>query len=188
MIKNGEFLLPGDSICAIEEALPGEGTYASEGTIFATVTGNVFIDRRKRTVSIFPRVRKPLVPKNGDVIIGQIENVNKHMVAMAAKYVNGQEVAPTYSAIMHISHTTRSYLDTMFDAIKEGDIVRGKIVDSHTIPLQFTTVYNELGVIHALCSRCGERLRYLRRGLLKCDNCNNEEPRKIAEDYGRAKL
>lgn len=188
MISNGEFLLPGDKICIAEEALPGEGTYESDGKIYATVTGNVYMDKKKRLVSIFPKVRKPLVPKKGDTIIGQVESVNKHMVSMAVKYINGQEVAPTYSAIMHISQATRSYVDTMFDAIKEGDIVKGKIVDAHTIPIQFTTVYNELGVIYALCSKCGERLRYLRRGTLKCDNCDNVEPRKVAQDFGRTRL
>ena len=188
MISNGEFLLPGDKICIAEEALPGEGTYESDGEVYATVTGNVYMDKKKRLVSIFPKVRKPLVPKKGDTIIGQVESVNKHMVSMAVKYINGQEVAPTYSAIMHISQATRSYVDTMFDAIKEGDIVKGKIVDAHTIPIQFTTVYNELGVIYALCSKCGERLRYLRRGTLKCDNCDNVEPRKVAQDFGRTRL
>lgn len=188
MKENGEFLLPGDYICVEEEALPGEGTYVAEGKVLTTVTGTVFNDTKKRTVSIFPRVRKPLVPKKGDVIIGQAENVNKHMVSMSVKYINGEEVTPSYSAIMHISHTTRAYLDSMFDALKEGDIIRGKIMDAHTLPIQFTTTYNELGVIYALCSRCGERLRYLRRGTLKCDNCDNVEPRKVAEDYGRARL
>ncbi len=188
MLDNGTFLLPGDNICVVEEALPGEGTYEADGNVLATVTGTVFLDKRKRTVSIFPRVRKPLVPKKGDIVIGQAENVNKHMCAVAVKYINGQSVSPTYSAIMHISQTTRAYLDSMFDAIKEGDIIRGKVVDAHTIPLQFTTTYNEYGVIYALCSKCGEKLRYLRRGTLKCDNCENIEPRKVAEDYGRARL
>ncbi|MBK5114295.1 MAG: exosome complex RNA-binding protein Csl4 [Candidatus Heimdallarchaeota archaeon] len=188
MISNGLFLLPGDEICNIEEALPGEGTHVAEGMIFATVTGTLFQDKRRRTVSIFPKVRKPLVPKRDDVIIGQADSVNKHMVSLAVKYINGQSVEPPYSAIMHISHCTRAYLDSMFDAIKEGDIVRGKITDAHTIPLQFTTTYNELGVIYGLCSICGEKLHYLRRGTLKCDHCGNVEPRKVAEDYGRARL
>jgi len=188
MQKNGEFLLPGDNICVAEEALPGEGTYESNGNVHAAVTGNLFYDRKKRRVNIFPKVRKPLVPKKGDIIIGQAESVNKHMVAVAVRYINGQTVEPTYSAIMHISQCTRSYLDTMYDAIKEGDIIKGKIVDAHTIPIQFTTVYNDLGVIYALCSVCGENLRYLRRGMLKCDNCNNVESRKVAEDFGRVRI
>ncbi|MHA1212778.1 MAG: exosome complex RNA-binding protein Csl4 [Candidatus Heimdallarchaeota archaeon] len=188
MLDNGEFLLPGDNICTIEEALPGEGTVADDGSILATVTGTVFNNKRKRTVSIFPRVRKPLVPKKGDIVIGQAVSVNKHMVALGVRYINGQTVVPTYSAIMHISQCTRAYLETMFDAIKEGDIVKGKVVDAHTIPIQYTTTYNDLGVIYALCSVCGEQLRYLRRGMLKCDSCNNVEPRKVAEDFGRARL
>ena len=188
MISTGEFLLPGDSICNIEEALPGEGTYEAEGMIYATVTGTMFLDKRRRTVSIFPKVRKPLVPKKDDIIIGQANHVNKHMVSLAVKYINGQSVEPSYSAIMHISHCTRAYLDSMFDAIKSGDIVRGNITDAHSIPLQFTTTYNEFGVIFGLCSICGEKLHYLRRGTLKCANCSNVEPRKVAEDYGRARL
>ncbi|NHK32103.1 MAG: RNA-binding protein [Asgard group archaeon] len=188
MINNGEFLLPGDKICVSEEALPGEGTYESKGDIYASVTGTVFLDKRKRKVSIFPRVRKPLIPKKGDIVIGQADSVNKHMVSLAVKYINGQSVSPTYSAIMHISQCTRAYLETMFDAIKEGDIVKGKIVDAHTIPIQFTTTYNDLGVIYALCSKCGEKLLYQRRGMLKCDHCGNIEPRKVAEDFDRVKL
>ena len=188
MISTGEFLLPGDLICNIEEALPGEGTQAAEGTIYATVTGTLFLDKRRRTVSIFPKVRKPLVPKRDDIIIGQANHVNKHMVSLAVKYINGQSVEPKYSAIMHISHCTRAYLDSMFDAIKSGDVVRGKVVDAHTIPMQFTITYNEFGVIYGLCSICGEKLHYLRRGTLKCDSCGNVEPRKVAEDYGRARL
>jgi exosome complex component CSL4 len=188
MISDGEFLLPGDKICVAEEALPGEGTYEEEGIIYAAVTGTVFNFKKKRTVSIFPRVRKPLVPKKGDIVIGQAEQVNKHMVSLAVKYINGQSVSPTYSALMHISQATKQYVETMFDAIKEGDIVKGKIVDAHTIPIQFTTTYNDLGVIYALCSRCGEKLRYQRRGMLKCDHCGNVEPRKVAEDFGRTKF
>ncbi|MEA2070074.1 MAG: exosome complex RNA-binding protein Csl4 [Asgard group archaeon] len=188
MIESGEFLLPGDKICVIEEALPGEGTYKENGGIFASVTGTLFVDRKKKTVSIFHRMQKPLVPKKNDVIIGQIESVSKHLAFMGVNFINGNEVVPSYSAVMHISQCTRTYLDSMYEAIKEGDIVRGKIIDAHTIPIQFMTVYNELGVIYALCSKCGERLRYLKRGKLKCDNCGNIESRKVAEDYGRAKL
>jgi len=188
MISTGEFLLPGDTICNIEEALSGEGTYEAEGMIYATVTGTLFLDKRRRTVSIFPKVRKPLIPKKGDIIIGQAVHVTKHMASLAVKYINGQRVEPTYSSTMHISHCTRAYLDSMFDAIKEGDIIRGKITDAHTLPIQYTTTYNEFGVIYALCSICGEKLHYLRRGTLKCDQCGNVEPRKVAEDYGRARL
>jgi exosome complex component CSL4 len=188
VVANGTFLLPGDEICVIEEALPGEGTAITDDQVFATITGNVFFDRKKRIVSIFPKVKKPVVPSKGDVIIGQAQSVSKHMVSLGVNYVNGEKTIPAYSALMHISQCSRDYLDSMYDAYKEGDILRGKIVDAHTIPFQFTTKYNELGVIFALCSKCGERLRYLKRGYLKCDNCGNVEKRKIAEDFGRARI
>jgi exosome complex component CSL4 len=84
--------------------------------------------------------------------------------------------------MIHVSDTDFKYTDNMFDAFRVGDIVRVKVISDKNGTYHLSTKGENLGVIYAFCSRCGNLLN-LEGKRLKCNKCENVEKRKIASDY-----
>ena len=81
-----------------------------------------------------------------------------------------------------------SGIETVDEAVCLADIVRAKVIDDKTIPLQGSLIGSQLGVILANCSRCGSQLDKIGRNKLKCKECSYFEKRKTTIDYGSGKL
>lgn len=183
-----ELVYPGTRIAVKEEFLGGSGTYANERFIFSAVTGNVIIDIEKHEISVLPKAKTAVIPKRGDIFVGGVVNVSRQMVTIAIHYINNKEVYPTYTLVTHVSQVSKEYLDSADEVIFHGDIVRGKIIDAKTIPLQGSLVGSQLGVILSNCSSCGARLKKIGRNKLKCTECSKIERRKTTIDYGNGHL
>ncbi|UJG42446.1 MAG: exosome complex RNA-binding protein Csl4 [Candidatus Heimdallarchaeum endolithica] len=188
--KNKETLVfPGTRLGVIEEFYAGPGTYIDDGYIYAAIPGKVVIDKLNYEVSIMQSKNKKLVqPVVGSICLGTVVSVSKQMINIAIYYVNNVEVYPTYSCLLHVSQASRAYLETADEAVALGDVVRVKIIDAKTIPIQCTMADSHLGVVISYCSRCGNRLEKIGRNKLRCNECGNIENRKTAIDYGHSAL
>ncbi|MHA1594823.1 MAG: exosome complex RNA-binding protein Csl4 [Candidatus Baldrarchaeia archaeon] len=185
-VNTGDFVVPGERLGTIEEFLPGIGTYEENGYIYASTYGMVLIDKVKKTISVIsPVVHYNLIPKPGSMVIGKVTQIQNQLVFIDILKVNGRRLNTPFTGVIHVSMIDKNYTKTPFDAYKPGDIVRARVVNSRTIPLQLTTVGSHFGTILAYCSLCGTRLERLRRGLV-CPKCGNKEKRKLASDYGMA--
>ena len=183
-----ELVFPGTRLAVAEEFIAGPGTYSTGNFIFSSVYGNVIIDLEKHEISVMPKSTTAAVPKANDIVIGKIVNVSRQMVTVAVVSIKNQEIHPSYTLVIHVSSISRDYLETADEAIRLGDIVRAKILDAKTIPLQGSLIGSQLGVILASCSNCGERTKKIGRNKLKCPNCSLIESRKTAIDYGSGHL
>ena len=184
----GELVFPGTRLAVTEEFIGGEGTYTEGNFIFSAIAGKVDINIEKHEISVISKAKTAIIPKQGDIVIGNIVNASRQMVTISVNYVNNQEVYPTYTMVIHVSQLSKAYLDTVDDAVGLADIVRAKVIDDKTIPLQGTLIGSQLGVIIASCSKCGASLEKIGRNKLKCKECSNFQNRKTTIDYGSGKL
>ncbi len=183
-----ELVFPGTRLAVTEEFIAGEGTYSEGNQIYAAVAGKVNINIEKHEISVMPKAKIAIVPKNGDTVIGGVVNASRQMITVSVNYVNNKEVYPTYTMVIHVSQISREYLDTVDEAVRLADIVRAKVIDDKTIPLQGSLIGSQLGVILASCSRCGRKLDKIGRDKLKCSECAYFEKRTTTIDYGSGKL
>ena len=182
--RSGQFVTPGEKLGVIEEFVPGKGTYVVGGAIYSQITGQALIDQENRKISVFPKTKTPVLPKKGATVIAQVIQVQEKIASVKILKINETELVKPFSAILHVSFTSRDFLRSLHDAIRPGDIIAAKVLGDENQPYQLTTADNELGVIQSSCSKCGGMLAYDRRGLT-CQRCGNFENRKISENYGK---
>lgn len=188
-VKNSEKLvLPGTRLAVTEEFIGGKGTYTEEDHIYSSVTGKVIVDLENHEISVLAKPQSAIIPKNGDVALGSIVNVSRQMVTVSISYINNKAVHPSYTMVIHISQLSKDYLETADDAVCLADIVRVKIIDAKTIPLQGSLIGSQLGVVLATCSQCGAELEKIGRNKLKCSECSYIQRRKTTIDYGSGDL
>ena len=180
---DGQFVVPGEKLSVVEEFTPGRGTVEVDGTIFSSQTGVAAFDANRHVVSVKPSTGPPVVPEEGSTIIGIVEKVQEKMAIVNIIVVDGHEVQPPFTGMLHISNSSPRFERFMGDVCKPNDIIRGKVIDiSQRIP-KLTTVGRDMGVIKAYCSRCGGEL-VLSGRILRCTLCLNVERRRLAEDFG----
>ncbi len=183
-----KLVLPGTRLAVTEEFIGGSGTYSEENFVYSAVTGKVVIDLERHEISVLTKPQTASIPKIGDQIIGRIVNVSRQMTTVAVSYINNRFVHPAYTMVIHISQLSKEYLETADDAVCLADIVRAKIIDAKTIPLQGSLIGSQLGVVLATCSQCAGELEKIGRNKLKCTNCSYIQRRATTIDYGKSNL
>ncbi|WNY27947.1 hypothetical protein MmiEs2_01260 [Methanimicrococcus stummii] len=183
--KTKEFVFPGDIVGAIEEYKPGFGTVNDDGTIRATVSGVIGINKEHRMVSVIPKTKTLNTITEGDIVIASISDVresNARVNIVAAEKSLDEEIVNNGNAEIYVSNIKDGFAKSVSDEFSVGDIVRAKVIDSSKIGL--STVDSDLGVLKAYCSRCKTSLTRSDDGLV-CSNCGNRERRKLADGYGK---
>lgn len=174
---------PGEEIGKTEEYLSGENTYVDDGGIHSEITGEVRSEGRK--IEVTPSVNTPPVPRLNDLVVGRVFSTRNALALIRLKYLVGnerREMPDQEVAALHISNVSNDYVDDLSDAVREGDVVKGKITNPQSGDMEITTAEPGLGVISARCDRDNARLR--REGdQLVCPECGSTEDRKISEDY-----
>jgi len=181
--KSGQFVVPGERLGVIEEFMPGQGTYVEQGTLHSKVTGRALMDLLNKKVSVYPLTRQVSVPRTGSTVIGQASDVDSKSAMLRIFKVGNRDLSGFFTGVLHISDSSPSYVETMFDVCKAGDIMRAKVVAETNRTLHLSSADKSLGVIYAFCSQCGHILP-LKRQKMQCPRCGKIEKRKVAEDYG----
>ena len=175
------FVLPGDAIAVVEEFIPGNNVYESDGTIRALLPGAVVKNMQKMEIGVKPSAIAKM-PVVGDVVTGQIEVAQTSTANLRIYYLNG-------------SPTTGGFAGTIFTRedrgrgprrtqVRLGDVVRAKVVSTTNGMFHLSISESHLGVIGALCSVCGHPLSG-GGGRVRCEQCGSVEDRKLADDFGR---
>jgi exosome complex component CSL4 len=184
-VKNKDIIIAGQYIGVVEEFLPDEqSTFINEGKIFATKSGLISIDD-KRKVEIQTRQEKDRkTVKIGDVVIGTVIFLRKYSVGINFYTINRKiHFNSSYLGNIHVSQVSNKYVEKINEALQLTDIVRAKVIEKDVNEYTLSTVGNNLGVIHADCSICGTALDKVGFNKLKCSICGNIETRKLANDY-----
>ncbi len=180
-------MAPGERLGVIEEFSPGQGTYVEEGKIYAKVSGRTLLDMQNKTVSVYPTVHGAKVPKVGSVLTGQVSNLQNKAAAIRIFKIGNEQLSGVFSGLLYISDISMSYVESIHDACKPGDIIRAEVISEKNRLLHLSTSDKNLGVLYAFCSRCGNMLQQ-KRYKMQCPSCGNVEKRRVALDYGKADL
>jgi len=185
--KSGKFVVPGDRLGVIEEFTPGPGTYVEHGTIHSKTTGRTLMDTLNKKVSVYPLVQAVSVPRVGSIVSGQVLEAKSKTAVLRILKVGKRPLSGFFTGVLHISDVSPSYVETMFNVCKTGDIMRAKVISDKNRTFYLSTEEKNLGVTYAFCSRCGHIL-LLKRQRLRCSRCENIEKRKVTSDYGEGEM
>lgn len=176
--KSGTFVSPGDPVGVIEEFLQGQGVYEEDGNLYALTTGHLVVDLKQKEITVRRMVRTPLIPKRGDIVQGTVASVQDRTMTMKIMQIDGTPLKTPFTGVMHISDVSRGYIKTMRDAFQPGDVMKARVISTVNREYHLSTQGEGMGVISAVCSRCGGGLQ--RQGnRFRCTLCNRVERRKM---------
>ncbi len=182
-MSSGKVVLPGEELCVEEEFMPGSGAYVDEnGFVRAAVLGEPIYDMASRRVSVRPLTRRSLLPRQGDIVLGVVSGIKEDVAIVK---VLGFDIHAPFknpiTGLLHISQISESRIESIYDAVRLGDLIKAKVLNNY-IPLLLSTKEPRLGVVLAYCSKCGAVLVKESSGL-RCPSCGNVEQRKTSIDY-----
>jgi len=184
--RSGQLVVPGERLGVIEEFLPGKGTYVEQNTVYSNIIGRVLLDLMNKEVSMHPSVNNVKIPRTGNVVTGQAEEVQSKRAMLRIMFIEKRVLSSFFTGLLHISEVSPIYVENMFEACKAGDIIRARVISEKNRTFHLSTAEKELGVIYAFCSQCGQLLERKGRNMW-CSKCEKMEKRKIASDYGAEK-
>ncbi|MBN2250856.1 MAG: exosome complex RNA-binding protein Csl4 [Candidatus Altiarchaeota archaeon] len=175
--------LIGDYLGTIEEFVPGKGTYAEEGRIYASTMGKVVIDNESHTVNVEGKF--PPVLDKGMVVFGEILDIRKNAAVVIIRRIMGYEGEVDIKAGLFVSNIADGYVEKPEDVLAIGDIVKGVVIRIEAGLIDISTK-GDMGLVKAFCRRCRCPLEKSQKndGLMLCPCCGNKEKRKTAPDYG----
>jgi exosome complex component CSL4 len=180
-------VFPGDKLAVIEEFNEGIGSFEEDGNLRSSEIGRTSYDLNKRVVDVKKITPDLVLPREGMIVIAEVGSVARRDARIDIFILNGKHIHPTYGGVIHISDISREYTKNIDMALRNGDIVKAKLVNTKNNLNQCSLVGPELGVIYAYCSKCGGLLEK-DRGRLTCPDCGRVERRKTAKSYGQEDL
>jgi exosome complex component CSL4 len=179
--KSGIFVSPGDPVGVIEEFLQGRGVYEEDGTLYSLTTGRLVVDLRQKEITVRRMVRTPLIPKRGDIARGTVTSVQDRTMMMKITQIDETPLNTSFTGVMHISDVSRRYIKTMRDAFKPGDVIQARVISTVNREYHLSTQSDTMGVLSAVCSRCGGELQR-QDNRFRCTLCNRLERRKVPSE------
>lgn len=182
-----EVVFPGERLAIIEEFLSGTGAYQQDGVVRSSELGQANFDLKKREVEIRKRTRELILPRKELDVVGEVGAVLRRMANVDIFIIDGKEIASPYTGVIHISNVSGSFVKNMGLAIRSGDVIKAKIINTKNRIVQLSIEGPDYGVVYSFCSRCGATIEY-RQTRLHCPSCGRVERRKVAKTYGAEKL
>ena len=183
-LKSGSLVIPGEKIGVIEMFISGDGTFEDNGIIYSSILGNLKINMTQRSVTVSRKKKYFSLPSPGQVVNAKVSQIRRNSAMITMTNKDGMGFTSTFDGMVHISQTSKGYIESMTDAFNEGDIIKAKIIQTDHTPYQLTTMDRKMGVILAFCRICGNELD-LKGAKLLCPNCLNQEHRKLSSEYGK---
>ena len=178
---------PGDKLAVIELLQGGPGAYQIEGDVRSEELGTAHFDVDKRMVQVEKKTRELVLPREGLEVVAEAGSVMRRDARVDIFIIDGRMITKPYTGVIHFSGVERDFSKDMNMAVRNGDIVKAKIINTKNRIILLSITGPEYGVVYAYCSRCGTLLEQ-QRGRLRCPGCDRVERRKIAKTYGREEL
>ncbi len=181
-----KIVFPGDSLAVQEEFVAGKNAFDSDdGKVYSDSAGKAFFDSKNHEVSV-EKKRNVSSVKVGSVVFGKVAMIKTSVVVVEITDAIDEKGKPLVfsmsMASLPVRNASPSYLKSLSDAFKIGDLVKAKISMLSPYAIDVRTNDFDLGVIKAYCSKCRHQLQLFGRSL-KCTNCGNTEERKASSEY-----
>ncbi|UCD45790.1 MAG: exosome complex RNA-binding protein Csl4 [Candidatus Bathyarchaeota archaeon] len=180
-------VLPGDDLAVMEVFEDGPGTYQQAGLVRSEELGKAHYNLENRRVEVEKKTRELVLPEEGLDVVAEAGSVMRRDGRVDIFMIDGKRVYVPYTGVIHLSDAGSGFARDMGMALRNGDIVKAKIINVKNRMVQLSIRGPEYGVVYAYCSRCGTLLE-LSQGRLHCPNCDRAERRKIAKTYGTEEL
>jgi exosome complex component CSL4 len=180
-------VLPGDKLSVIEVLQNGPGAYQIEGDIRSEELGDALFDLKMRRVRVRKKTPELILPREGLDVIAEVGSVMRRDARVDIFIIDGKAISTPYTGEIHISGVERQFSKDMTMAMRNGDIIKAKIINTKNRMILLSVQGPEYGVIYGYCTRCGTLLD-LQNGRLQCSKCNRSERRKFASTYGKEDL
>ncbi|MDN5358699.1 MAG: exosome complex component [Candidatus Diapherotrites archaeon] len=185
------FVTPGEKLAEVEEFMPSDGAYESEGIVYASSIGVPKYDEMEHEVRVESPKRIPRFNVVNSIVYGRItQTFDQYAVVELFPYNTRRFrlIPPSKYATIHVSNVRKGFVENVRNEFGVGDWIRAKIVGIQKRRfVQLSTEGANYGIIKAYCSVCRRPLS--RRGaVLYCPRCKREYRRKITMDYGQPKL
>jgi exosome complex component CSL4 len=179
-----KIVLPGEQVSTSEELGPGDGTFEEDGIIKASRFGTYQVDQKNRTAKVMPLTSVPVELKRGDIVLAKVGMVRSNMIIADVIHVIGKKrsISGDTNGTLKVSEISQGYVKDPATEFAPGDIIRAKVTQVRP-SIQLHTKDRDLGAIKSLCSKCRHTLEK-KGNILECENCNNKEKRRTAQDYG----
>ena len=181
---SNELVLPGDVLGVIEEYFPGQGAYQDDdGNVRSQIIGIPAFDLKGHVATVRGITSPMAMPKKNDVVLARITDVKSNIASAKIFQVEGKHPRSPYlfSGFLHVSRISTSYVRSIYDAVRIGDVIRAQVLTS-TPPYILSIRGKNYGVVLAYCSSCLGPL-ILRSISLYCPRCKKMEKRKVAFKY-----
>ena len=188
MEQQERVVLPGDEVAVAEEFEAGEGTYEEHGRIYAAQPGHLELDAHGRVARV-SAFNPPAHLRVDEVVYGAVDEMRASMCEARVLAIHGRDrqVAGEISASLHVSKISNTYVEDIRDAMRLGDIIRARVIQTEP-SLQITTAEGNLGVVLALCSNCRRPMERAGDDRVRCPRCERTDRRKLTADYGTPEL
>jgi exosome complex component CSL4 len=180
-------VFPGDKLGVIEEFIEGKGAYKKNGVVRSEELGITEYDILDHVVEVEKITPKLIILNEGDEVIAEVGSVARRDARVDIFMVNKIEVFPSFGGVIHISDISKNYVKNIDSAMRNGDIIKAKVVNVKNRLNQLSLEGGDYGVIYAYCSRCGSLLEK-KGNRLSCLKCNRTERRQTARNYGEEVL
>ncbi len=180
-------VMPGDKLAIIEVFQDGSGAYQQDGHVRSEELGKAHFDLDKRNVSVEKKTRELILPKEGMEVLAEAGSVMRRDARVDIFNINGRRIYVPFAGVIHISDAGPRSIRDLGMALRNGDIVKARIINVKNRMIQLSMRNPEHGVVYAHCSRCGVLLD-LDQGRLHCSKCDRVERRKMAKTYGEEEL
>jgi exosome complex component CSL4 len=185
---NGLGVVPGDTLCVIEEFLPGNWTYDYDNVVRATVVGRVVTDLRSRIINVKPTVKTPQLPSKGEVVYAVVTLLYDDVaITKVSASESGRKYPNPFTGLLHISQVQEGYIKNFYEVLAVGDVIKAKVLNNNT-PYILTIKEPKLGVVLAYCNVCGSLMKKHLTDTLKCSVCGNLEKRKLSINYSSVRF
>ncbi|MBU4267012.1 MAG: exosome complex RNA-binding protein Csl4 [Candidatus Altiarchaeales archaeon] len=172
----------GDLLGTIEEFVPGKGTYTEDGKIYASIMGKGVVDRENHAVRVEGRM--PAELEVGQVVFGDVLKLNKNVVSVIVKRIQGAEGNVDIRTGIYVSNIADEYVEKPESMFGLGDIVKAKVIKIQPGMIDISTK-GDFGVVKAFCRYCRHRMeKSAEKNMMVCSNCERKDTRKFSKDYG----
>ncbi|MCL2711798.1 MAG: exosome complex RNA-binding protein Csl4 [Methanomassiliicoccaceae archaeon] len=183
-MKDRKEVFPGDEVAVEEEYLASEGTFASDGVIYASQIGILELDQEEMTARVISP-NPPNILKEGDIVFAIVADTRSTMATADVVATDGnlRGIGGETYATIHVSKISPGYTDDVSKELRKGDRIRARVIGTRP-SLQLATKDEHFGVVRSLCSKCKTELVRKGKTQLYCENCDRSYTRKLADDYG----
>ena len=178
---------PGEKLSVIEVLHDGSGAYQIDGDVRSSELGKAHFDLEKRQVGVEKKTKELVLPAEGLEVIAEAGSVMRRDARVDILIVDGTRIHVPYTGVIHVADVTRDFMKDMGMAVRNGDMIKAKIINTKNRIIQLSIRNPEHGVVYAYCSRCGTLLEQ-RGNRLHCPKCDRVERRKVAKTYGTEEL